>query len=692
MLEPTSAPMAPVMPPQPVAPAPAVAATPAVDPLAPTPTTKELKRQADLCRIERAEIIKDWTDSVEFHRGKPFSEESDSARIAINKDWPRVKARVSSLFGQMPEVRLVARQDMFAPSIPVFGKELNDTLKRADTFEAIFQALVDNTATAGVGVIMVSYQKRTDMVPAPLMDTSTIAPDQLAQMGAQIPTQDTEVVTDTMFSVNRLSPSDLLWQTGFGGFNFDKSDWVGHTGEMSWAEGQSEFHLKDEDKEKVLGDGKEIQQTLKQNDPNSHFSAAKQPVVEFDELFYWAYKFDAKEKYYKRIRRIVFVKGMGERPVVHEDWVGQKFHEDSGSYVGACKFPIRVLKINYVSDDPIPPSESAIGRPQVLELIESRTDQHNQRKHRIPTNWVNTNKVDPETLVQLMAGTWQGWIPVNGRGEDAIGELGHANYPAENSMFDRTVNQDLDEVWQTSANQTGSFASGERSASEAKIVQGNFDMRNGMDRTHVAKFIQGIAEVMAGFLALYGDFHFLPPADLQRMEQAWDRKQVAGEFAYEVIPDSMIRLDAHQQIQMLMEILNMTAKSGFVNPQPLISDIMVLAGRDPAKVVTQPNPPPPPPLKITIASAADLHDPLMLALLMDTGQMFKPEMLEAAKQILVKLTEPALPPQPPLPPGGAPGGQAPPGAPPAGPPPTDSATAPQDMNVMSKISKRGDYN
>ena len=30
----------------------------------------ELKRQAELCRTERAEIISDWTDSVEFHRGK----------------------------------------------------------------------------------------------------------------------------------------------------------------------------------------------------------------------------------------------------------------------------------------------------------------------------------------------------------------------------------------------------------------------------------------------------------------------------------------------------------------------------------------------------------------------------------------------------------------------------------------------
>lgn len=644
-----------------------------------TPTTKELKRQVELCRTERAEIISDWTDSVEFHRGKPFAEESDSARIAINKDWPRVKARVSSLFGQMPEVRLLPKQSVFAASVPVFAKELNDTLKRADTDEAVFQALVDNTATAGIGVVMASFQKRTDTVSTPTIDISAIPPETLQQLMAQkaIPMEDAEVDTDKMFSVLRLSPSDLLWPTAFTGFNFDKADWIGRSGEMGWSEAQNEFGLKDDVKEKVLGDGKESDQTLKQNDPDQEQSKAKQPVVEFDEIFYWAYRFDAKEKYFKRIRRVVFVKGINE-PVLHEDWAGQKFHEESGTYVGACRFPIRVLKINYVSDDPIPPSESAIGRPQVLELIESRTDQHNQRKRSMPIRTVNTNRLDPDTLVQVMAGNWQSIIPVNGKGDDVFYEMARANYPPENQMFDRQIDHDLDEVWQTGANQTGSFASGERSASEARIVQQNFDMRNGMDRAHVAKFVQGIAEVMAGLLALYGDFKFTPPDEVKRLNDGWNREQIAGEFVYDIIPDSMVRLDAHQQIKLWMDILNMVGKSGFLNPMPIISDIIALAGRDPATVLTQPNAPAAEPLNISIRSAEDLHDPLMLALLMKTNQCFTPEELDAAQKVLIKLGQPVNPAPTPAPPGQV------------GPPP-NAATVPGDQNVMEKISKRSDY-
>jgi hypothetical protein len=639
------------------------------------PAEKELKRQVEACRRERTELINnEWADSRDFHKGLPFSTESESDRISVNKDWPRVKARVSSLFGQMPEVRLLPKQNVFAPAVPVFAKEVNDALKRADADEAIFQALVDNTATAGIGVVMVNYQQRSETVDLPTIDPETVAPE----MVPQIPTEPTEVTVDQLFTALRLSPSDLLWPTEFTGFNFDKADWIGRTGEMGWSEAKSEFGLTDDVKDKVLGTGKDSTDSLKQGESEGEEQKG-QPKVEFDEVFYWAYRFDPTEKYFKKIRRIVFVKGL-DQPVKHEDWAGQQFNEASGNYVGVCRFPIRVLKINYVSDDAIPPSEAQIGRPQVIELNELRTDAHLHRKRNIPRDWINTNKVDPDVLVQIMQGTWKGFIPTNGRGEDALGRINSSPYPVENQVIDRTVNHDLDEIYQQGANQQGAFASGERSASEARIVQQNFDMRNGLDRAHVAKFVQGIAEVMAGLLALYGEFEISTPEELQRMESTWDRTQIAGEFVYEVIPDSMIRLDAHQQIGLLMDILNMVGKSGFVNPAPIIGEILSLAGKDPTAIMTQPNPPAPEPLNISIRSAEDLHDPLMLALLMKTDQAPSPEQLEAAKKLQLASMMPTDTIQP-LPDAPQVQGNAPPNA----------ATAPEGQTVMEKISKRSDY-
>jgi hypothetical protein len=663
-----------------------------VEPMAPeaekpssTPVTKEIARQIEVCRKDRRDLIEDWTDNVEFHRGKPFQDDSDRDRIALNKDWPRVKARVAMLFGQMPEVRLKPKQEAFAAGMPVFAKELNDTLKRADADEAIFQALTDHTATSGIGVVLCTYQKRTDIVQQEQpMDVSMLPPEiqmQLMATGQPPPMEaiDQEVTTDALFGVSRLSPSNLLWQTAFTGFNFDKSDLIGHTGEMNWAEAQNEFSLQDDVKEKVLGQGKEVDQTLKQNDPDQPHEG-RQEVVEYDEVFYWAYRFDPMEKYFKRIKRIVFVRGLTD-PVVHEDWAGQRFDEQAGTYVGACRFPIRCLKTAYVSDDPIPPCESAIGRPQVLELMDFHDDQRDQRKRNKPIRGINTNKVDPDTITQIMRGDWQGFVPINGRVEDAIGEVGRANYPPENQMFERTTNQHLDDVWQSGSNQAGNFASGERSASEARIVQANFDLRNGLDRGHVAKFIQGIAEVMAGFIALYGEFEGVSEEDMERLGSL---PPLAGEFLYEVIPDSMVRLDAHQQIQLIMDILNNVAKSGFINPSNMIGEVLNLAGFDPAKNMVQPNPPMPPPLNISIRSAEDLHDPLMLALLASTNQLFTPQQLQAAKNIVAAAKMPEGMP--------VPGSEEPPSEDePQGGAPSNSATKPEDMMVMEKISKRSDY-
>jgi hypothetical protein len=136
---------------------------------------------------------------------------------------------------------------------------------------------------------------------------------------------------------------------------------------------------------------------------------------------------------------------------------------------------------------------------------------------------------------------------------------------------------------------------------------------------------------------------------------------------------------------LLMDILNMVGKSGFINPAPIIGEIINLAGVDPGKVMVQPNPPMPPPLNISIRSAEDLHDPLMLALLASTNQLFTPQQLQAAKNIVAAAG---------LPPGvQVPGSEEPPSEdePQEGGPPPNSATKPEDMMVAEKLNRRSDF-
>lgn len=636
---------------------------------------KAWKARLDKCKTLKRELTPDWAESVDFRRGKPFPESSDSDRVAVNLDWSKTKAKHANLFSQVPEVRLTPENPQLTPAVAIFAKALNKSLKKSKVGTAVDEAVIDCINASGVGVVVVNYERRTEPRDVPTVDPATA--QQMVAQGLEVPMQRVDWTTDTLFTNRRISPTDFLWPVEFSGSDFDDAPWLGHSGLMPWAEAKLEFNLSDADREKVCGAGEKAHDETLKDDVSERTEDPS--MVSYDEIFYWAYRFDPEEKSFKRIKRLVFVNGI-EKPVIDDDWAGQKFDEQSGQYVGACKFPIRVLTLTYVSDDCIPPSDSAIGRPQVNELIESRTQMLLQRKRSIPIRGYDVTKIDPEVQIQLQDGTWQGWIPMNGPFQSAIWEVARANYPSEDMAIDRTAKQDLDEVWQTGANQAGAFASGERSASEANIVQRNFQTRIGYERGRVAAFFLGIAEVHAGLLALYGEFE----------TPGWDRSVLNQELVYSILPDSTVLLDANQRIERLMGVLNMLGKSGFINPEPLVKEIAELAGVDPTLVMTKPNPPPTEPLNISIRNAEDLRDPIMLALLMKTGQAPGPQELEAAKRLQLAAEQPVMPEAPVDPnaqmqPTTEPQQSGPPSAPP------NTATRLEDMELMPKLNKRSEY-
>jgi hypothetical protein len=445
-------------------------------------------------------MVRNWSDNILFRTGKPFTEDSNETRIAVNLDWPMVKAKAAQLYSQTPEVRLSPKHPQFAPAVPVFAKALNDTLKKAKVGVAVYESLIDCINASGFGAVAIGYERRTEQVEVPAIDLSTFPPE-VAQMmlaSGQVPMQKVDRTTSEQFTIRKISPADLLWPTENIGSDFDEGPWIGRSGLMSWAEAKNEFKLKDEDKENVCtGTARPIDDTLRQD--SSEELTEDIGMVEFDEIYYWSYRFDADEKYFKAIRRIVFVHGV-DKPVIDEPWNGQRFDQETGSYVGSCRFPIRVLTLDYVSDQPLPPSTSELGRPQVLELIKARTQMVLQRERSLPIRGFDVNKVDPAVQDALMRGTYQNMIPFIGDGSRAFFEVSRANYPREDFEFDRVAKQDLNEIWGLGPNQSGTFASGERSASEANIVQSNYQTQTGQERAKVGDFFVGIAEVLAGLL------------------------------------------------------------------------------------------------------------------------------------------------------------------------------------------------
>jgi hypothetical protein len=584
----------------------------------------------------RKDLVSLWQENVDARRGRMAETAGRDTDTSVNQDWPLTKAKIAQLYSQTPEVRLTPRHDAFKAAVPVFGRILNDTIADSCVGPAIEEVLADVVNASGIGGVLVSCEKRTEPREVPLVDPSTLPPEMqqaIATGAAQLPMEIVDHVVDARYPVQRISPADLLVPSDFTGSQYDQARWLGHDGRMTWAQAQLAFGLTDEVKEQVLGtDNRAGGVSNSLNTDTTKFRDTE--VVNFTEIFYWRHYYHPDETSFRAIQRIVFVEGI-EEPVINEPYAGQQRIE-SGAIVGVTKLPIRVLTLTYISDDSLPPSDSTIGRFQVDELEASRDAMVQQRKHSIPIRWFDSNRVSPNTRSLLEKGTFQGFIPTNGPGDRAVGEVARASFPQEKFEFDRIIKSDLTEIWQVGTNQAGAFASGERSAREAGIIQQNFQTRVGQERDKVSRFFVGIAEVLSGLLGVFGQFDLELP---EGVEQA----AIANGFVYTVRVDSTVLLDAAEQIERLQKGLNLTAQSGYVNPKPIIEKIWELLGEDPTQIVIDPQPKAPEPVNVSVGKAEDLMNPLFVATLMRTGQAPTPEDLAAAQKLLAAANFPVVP-------------------------------------------------
>lgn len=588
-------------------------------------------------RKRRDERVATWQDNVNARKGgrglagdAATTRLSSTARVSVNQDWPLTKAKIAQLYSQTPEVRLSPRYPQFQKAVPIFGRELNETITAAGVGATIEEILCDVVNASGIGAVLVSCETRTEKREVPMVDPAMVPPDQQAS----IPTTTIDHPVDIRYLVQRISPTDLLHPDDFTSSNYDQARWLGEDGRMTWSQAVANLGLTDDEKSKVLGRDKRAGSGQSLNTDTTSFRDTD--VVNYTQIFYWRHYYHEDETSFTAIQRLVFVEGL-EEPKVNEPYRAQKRLED-GRIAGVTELPIRVLTLTYISDDSLPPSDSTISRGQVDELESSRDAMVQQRKHSIPVRWFDSNRVSAGTKSLLEKGTFQGFIPTNGPGDRAIGEVSRASLGTDRYEWDGIIKGELTEQWQVGTNQAGAFSSGERSASEAKIVQSNFQRRVGHDQDKVTKCFVGIAKVLAGHLAIYGTFDIPDELGVQR-------EALATGFTYSVRADSTVRLDAEQRIEQLKEFFNLTAQTGYINAKPIIEEWAELSGLDPSKVVIDPQPKPPEPVKVSVSKAEDLMNPIFLALLMRTHQGPTPEDLKAAVTMLMTV-QGAIPPPP----------------------------------------------
>lgn len=604
--------------------------TPEMLPLPTEPSTvgslawwkSETKASSD----QKETLIPEWKRNLDRYRGKCKGNTylgawDDNEIIQVNVDYYATNQKVSQLFFRTPDVQLSPKRPEFAGAVPLFQAVINDQLSARNTnaMAAVTEVLMDVVCPAGIGAVKVGYEATVDgMRPVQVGEqpdpTGAMNPDGTPVM-VPIVEEVPNVIHDA-YSIKRIPVGRLLIPTGFIGSNYDDADWLGFKFKTDPEAVKRRWGITiDNPTDSIDNDLLVAQPTPDQ----------RRPSVSGTEIWYKASLFDPNEKNPAKLRQLVFLDGV-DQPVIHQDSPAQVFNERGRLVAGHTRFPIRVLTLRYVSDSHYPPSDCSMSRVAVDEESAARTLMMQQRKRSLPLRWVDRNRVDAADIDKIKRGETQAMVPLDGNGNEIIGEVARANYPRENFEITRVNERDIDKTWSLGANQQG--VRGGITATEAALIQGSVDVRMDAERTRVLDWFVSVAETLGTYLQLFADdeqyVEVLGPDGAKRLQQ-WDKAAIAGEFVYSVKPDSAQKVDANVDRKMKLDLYQLTANDPFVNRAELTRPVLESFNMDPARTMQQPPTAPPDKPKINMSfKGEDLDNPMVLSILQQSGFQIDP--------------------------------------------------------------------
>jgi hypothetical protein len=154
-------------------------------------------------------------------------------------------------------------------------------------------------------------------------------------------------------------------------------------------------------------------------------------------------------------------------------------------------------------------------------------------------------------------------------------------------------------------------------------VQAGFNARNDKELARVVDFYLDIVRMIDQLLMRYAtanEYVELAGDGGARVMQVWNNKLISGRWIYDIAPDSQLRVDTARDMQLDMQIYNVTGKDPLVNRGYLLQRMFRRRGYDPRKAIVPP--PPPKPEKPSISfnfKGEDLSIPLVVQLLEQNG-------------------------------------------------------------------------
>ncbi|KKN52706.1 hypothetical protein LCGC14_0609870 [marine sediment metagenome] len=455
--------------------------------------------------------------------------------------------------------------------------------------------LIDVLCPAGIAAAIVGYERFKDGTrqvsesrpPSPEEQQQSLLP---GEMGLREP-QDIQTMVKVpnivywrIFS-SRISPGHLYVPVDFTGSDYSREcDWLAYDFKVPvHIAKRREWQLP----ETIPG--------LRAKDDNLLVEPSGQDGLEREQLDcieVWCFpqRIYADVSHPLQIRRMIFVKDV-EQPVLVEDRRHQVFDPDGRFQTGIRSLPIKVLTLRYASDHWIPPSDCWISKEQSDELSAARTQMAVHRKKAIAMRWVNVERImNPKIKMLVMRGEYYGIIPVQGNGNEVIGQVAQADYPRENFTFQDIGMSDINRAWALGANQEGVKEDTARTATELSLMQQATDNRLTGEKGAVTDYWLSIMEAASDYLQLYAedeDIVEIVGVNGSKELAAWNRKDVPGRMLFDIVPNSSNRPDEAHDRDQALNIYNLMSNSPFINTKELVKKTLIAMGVENPDVLLQ---------------------------------------------------------------------------------------------------------
>lgn len=549
----------------------------------------------------------------------------------VNAHFRNVHTKIGQVFVRSPEVRLSPQGPMLDQIITVNPQTGMPTLvtpeealvtKQAvinkymgpdfiDGLRLMDECLFDQMAWSGISAVKVGYKAVSKPIQRPKMQPGPqlAAPAQPGSVMGLSPTPqappqpvlgpDGRPVMETIqvpiykeWYANRFSPKKLLLDELLKSSRHGKaSRWIGMRFFIPRKQAIRDLAVTEEELQAGTEDDRVHQYK------NVSAGDTSKDLIGGYELWIRCSIFRDDVIHPQAICQLVFLDGIKDRAIVSRPSPDQTFDEQGlltqDSLIG---FPILVGCLRDLADSPFPPADAAFTNTQVKHMNTHRRQSVRLRDAAVGKYLYDTGAIDDDDLDKIKKGEVGEWIGVKegllAQGADKIiTTTAQVKASPDDWRTNQMLKADMDETLGISSVGAGAMEDTVRSATEIRsstdAAAGRQEKEQSRSVAHYLSIVRAIDTLIVRYMQ-GEDYVSIAGDDGAKKLMKWNAKMINIRCAYDIKPDSQLKVDTARDRQQKMAGYNLLAKDPVVNRIPMVRDLARDFGWDPAVIVLSP--------------------------------------------------------------------------------------------------------